>query len=77
MGLYGFKDISLAWFKNYLYERQQYVASNGKDSPLQSVKTGVPQGSALGPLLFILFINDFPQSINNSLSNMFADDCCI
>ena len=77
MGLYGFKDISLAWFENYLYERQQYVASNGKNSPLQSVKTGVPQGSALGPLLFILFINDFPQSINNSLSNMFADDCCI
>ena len=77
LSLYGFKDLPHEWFTNYLYERQQFVSSNGNNSSLKYVNTGIPQGSALGPLLFILFINDFPQHIKSSLSNMFADDCCI
>ena len=74
---YGFKDFSHKWVTNYLSERQQMVSCDGKQSSRSYVRTGVPQGSALGPLLFIIFINDFPQNISNSLSNMFADDCCI
>ena len=77
LSLYGFKDMPLQWFTNYLQRRQQFVTSNGKKPSLQYLSTGVPQGSALGPLLFIIFINDFPQNIKQSLSNMFADDCCI
>ena len=53
------------------------MACNWKQSPYQNITTGVPQGSALGPLLFIIFINDFPQHIKSSASNLFADDCCI
>ena len=67
LSLYGFKNMPLQWFTNYLYNRQQFVACNGKISSLQYVSTGVPQGSVLGPLLFIIFINDFPQNIKNSL----------
>ena len=77
MYLYGFKNVPHKWFKHYLSQRQQFVSCNGRKSSLHDITTGVPQGSALGPLLFILFINDFPQNINGSLSNMFADDCCI
>ena len=77
LSFYGFKELSHKWFSNYLTERQQLVSCNGKSSSLRYVTTGVPQGSALGPLLFILFINDFPQHIKNSLSNIFADDCCV
>ena len=74
---YGFTKSSNKWFSNYLFKRKQFVASNGKSSNNMNVSTGVPQGSALGPLLFLIFINDFPQNIRNSSSNMFADDCCV
>ena len=74
---YGFNPTSHKWFTNYLDERKQFVASNGKTSNCRNISTGVPQGSALGPLLFIIFINDLPQHIRFSSSNMFADDCCL
>ena len=77
MNFYGFQGVCFKWFQNYLHNRQQYVACNGQKSSLEEVRTGIPQGSALGPLLFILFINDFPLSLKSSISNMFADDCCI
>ena len=74
---YGFKNMSLQWVTNYLHMRKQFVSCNGKASSYQNVSTGVPQGSALGPLLFIIFINDLPQNIRSSSSNMFADDNCV
>ena len=77
LSFYGFKDASHKWFSNYLNSRKQFVACNGRASSQMNVETGVPQGSALGPLLFLIFINDFPQHVKHSSSNMFADDCCV
>ncbi len=54
---YGVQDISLNLFKNYLSNRKQYVEYDGVSSKMQNIATGVPQGSILGPLLFIIYIS--------------------
>ena len=77
LSFYGFRDSSFKWFSNYLNTRKQFVACNRKYSINLPINTGVPQGSALGPLLFLIFVNDFPQHISHSSSNMFADDNCV
>ena len=61
----------LAWFKNYLKDRQQFVSLNGEVSSSRMIKTSVPNGSALGPFLVI---KDLPQHITNAPSNIFEDD---
>ena len=61
------------WIKNFLTDRQQLVTLNGKSSKWSSVTSGVPQGSVLGPVLFILFINDLPQRVKSHCV-LFADD---
>ena len=70
---YGFRGTSLKWFKNYLTGRKQYVELEGFKSNEQVITHGVPQGSVLGPILFLLYINDFPQA-TNLFSSLFADD---
>ena len=60
---YGIRGISNNWFKSYLSNRKQFVSINGYDSGLAEINCGVPQGSVLGPLLFLLYINDFNQAI--------------
>ena len=67
----------LEWFKSYLSERKQYVSVNSVDSTVLSLSHGVPQGSILGPLLFLIYINDFPSSNSFFKFNLFADDSTI
>ena len=66
--------ISNSWFKSYLSNRKQFVSINGYDSGLAEIKCGVPQGSVLGPLLFLLYINDLNQAIKFCKVHHFADD---
>ena len=74
---YGIRDIANCWFSYYLSSRKQFVATNGFDSETQNVQCGVPQGSALGPLLFLIYINDLHNAIKFSQSFHFADEACL
>ena len=70
---YGIRGIPLKFLESYLSNRWQYVKLNGKCSDLERIEIGVPQGSILGPLLFLLYINDLPNA-SNFFVKLFADD---
>jgi hypothetical protein len=69
----GVRGTELKWFQSYLNQGQQFVVVNGLPSSLLYILLGVPQGSILGPLLFLIYINDLP-SCSKLLSFLFADD---
>ena len=70
----GATDITVKWFRSYLTKRTQKVSFNGSLSNALPVNTGVPQGSILGPLLFIIFINNMCNVIRYGDISMYADD---
>ena len=74
---YGIRGKALDWFKSYLAQRRQYVSYGGVCSNTKSVEYGVPQGSVLGPLLFILYSNDLAITLKNCHTILFADDTTI
>ena len=74
---YGIRGIALAWLKSYLSDRKQFVSVNGTDSTKQVIKHGVPQGSILGPLLFVIYINDIPNIATFAKFILYADDANI
>ena len=71
---YGIRGITLQWFTSYLYNRKQRVSLDGKKSSFLNITCGVPQGSILGPLLFLLYINDMKNAVKFSILHHFADD---
>ena len=77
LNLYKFSTSSVQWFSSYLTNRSQKVCVSGHMSEAQTITAGVPQGSILGPLLFILYINDLPLHSKTESFDMFADDTTI
>ena len=71
---YGVDDLTLPWFRSYLADRKQRCFVNGQFSNSSFITKGVPQGSIIGPLLFLVYINDLPNCLNEGIPRMFADD---
>ena len=71
---YGVQQRELAWFRYYPCNQKQFCRFNGVSSKTEGIDVGVPKGSCLGPLLFLIYINDLPQAVQNSTVSMYADD---
>ena len=74
---YKISDETLLWFSSYLLNRKQKVVINNIESTTENIVCGVPQGTILGPLLFLLFINDLPLYTDNVFTDLYADDTTI
>ena len=77
LSIYGFRGIGLKLLASYLSERTQYVSLDNRRSTILRQVHGVPQGSILGPVLFLLYANDLPDCVTNASTLIFADDTAI
>ena len=74
---YGVRGLALKWFQSYLTDRKQYVLYNNVQSQTLDITCGVPQGSVLGPLLFLIYVNDIANCITHSKLIYFAYDTTV
>ena len=74
---YGVRGLALNWFQSYLTDRKQYVLYNNVQSQTLDITCGVPQGSVLGPLLFLIYVNDIANCLTHSKLISFADDTTV
>ena len=74
---YGINGIEHDWFRSYLNNRKQFCNVSGVSSEIQAIEIGVPQGSCLGPLLFLLYVNDLPFALKKVHAAMYVDDTTI
>ena len=72
----GFTDETIKWYTSYLSNRKFFISMENANSDKASLTCGVPQGSILGPLLFLIYINDIPQA-SESVLLLYADDICL
>ena len=77
LSLYGLDLSSLLWFLNYLRGRSQYVQIGSHKSTIKKLRYGVPQGSILGPLLFIIYMNDVQSSLRHCIVESYANDTTV
>ena len=70
---YGINAGAVSWIENFLENRTQQIIVQGKELAWKTVTSGIPQGSVLGPVLFVIFINDLPESVTSE-AYLFADD---
>ena len=75
--MYGVTGLEHDWFTSYLDNRKQFCKINGSSSDMKEINCGAPQGSCLGPRLFLIYINSLPFSLQKSHVSMYADDTTI
>ena len=71
---YGIRGHANKFFQSYLTHRKQFTYINNEKSDIREISCGVPQGSVLGPILFLIYVNDLCHAVGNNIARLFADD---